>query len=420
MFFAPLEDQFKEYTYPIPEEAGGTEIHMIWMDNPCRTTCWNDGFMTVEAFRSPKIETIVVQHLWLENDTILADLILPINTKLETEDIARLSAGGRSVHGCIIEEQAIEPVGESMSDYEAVGEVAKKLGLWEQYSGGLTIREKIKIGYDNMELDDLISWEEFRDKQYYIVPTDPEWGKVPPGLRKFYEDPGKNPLETPTGKLEFYSQRLADHFPDDNERGPLPKWVESSAFHDERSGGKRAKKYPLLLMSNHGRWRIHAQNDDIPWTREIMTCKVKGWDDYLYEPVWIHPKDAETRGIKDGDIVRLFNERGTVLGGALVWERIMPGAVCSDHGARADMITVGGPDGDLDRGGANNLISPINGISQNCWGMATSGFLVDVQKVTMAEMEAWREMYPEAFCREYDPASGLRFGAWVLEGGETK
>ena len=76
-----------KYDYPIPKEEGGTEIHMIWMDNPCRTTCWNDGFKTVEAFRSPKIETIVVQHLWLENDTILADIILPINTKLEEEDI---------------------------------------------------------------------------------------------------------------------------------------------------------------------------------------------------------------------------------------------------------------------------------------------------------------------------------------------
>ena len=80
-------------------------------------------------------------------------------------------------------------------------------------------------------------------------------------------------------------------------------------------------------MTNHGRWRTHAQNDDITWTREIPTCKVKGWDGYMYEPVWIHPQDAATRGIKSGDIVKLFNERGIVLGGAMVWERIMPGAV---------------------------------------------------------------------------------------------
>ena len=231
--------------------------------------------------------------------------------------------------------------------------------------------------------------------------------------------PEKHPLETPSGKLEFYSQRLADHYPDDNVRGPLPKWIEKDEFHDERISSPRANEYPLLLVSNHGRWRTHAQNDDIPWQREIMTCKVKGWDGYLYEPIWIHPVDAEARGIKDGDILKMFNERGTVLGGALVWERIMPGAV--SHGPRRPRRPVNvGPDGILDRGGANNLISPLNGISPNCWGMATSGFLVEVQKVTMAEMEEWREKYPEAFARKYDPASGLRFEAWVLEEGEAR
>jgi anaerobic selenocysteine-containing dehydrogenase len=147
---------------------------------------------------------------------------------------------------------------------------------------------------------------------------------------------------------------------------------------------------------------------------------VRGWDGYMYEPIWIHPQDAEVRGIKDGDLVKMYNERGIVLGGALVWERITPGAVSSDHGARADMICVGGPDGNIDRGGANNLISPLKGVSKNCWGMATSGFLVDVQKVTVEEMEAWRTKYPEAFARDYDPASGLKFEAWVLKEGEAQ
>ncbi len=96
----------------------------------------------------------------------------------------------------------------------------------------------------------------------------------------------------------------------------------------------------------------------------------------------------------------------------------MPGAVSSDHGARADLICVDAEEGYLDRGGANNLISPSNGISTNCWGMATSGFLVEVQKVTAAEMEGWRKKYPDAFARTYDPASGLPLEAWVLEGGE--
>jgi molybdopterin guanine dinucleotide-containing S/N-oxide reductase-like protein len=406
-----VEDQFKKFPYPLPKEQGGTEVHMIWMDNPCRTTCWNNGYLSIEAFRSPKIETLVVQHPWLENDTIYADIILPVNTKIEEDDFMR-SLIGVPQRGMLLEEHAIEPLGESKSDYEAVGEVAKKLGLYTEYTDGMTVPEKIRKCYDFSHLQDLISWEEFQEKKYFIIPTDPDWEKVPAGLRLFYEDPVKNPLPTPSGKLEFYSQRLADYFPDDKERGPLPKWIEKGPSHDERLSSKRAQKYPLLMISNHGRWRTHAQNDDITWTREIYTCKVKAGDGYLYEPVWINPRDAAARDISNGDIVKVINERGAVLGGAIVWERIMAGAVYQDHGARADLIVLNSGEA-VDRGGANNLISPENGTSQNCWGMATSGFLVDVQKVSAAEMADWIKKYPEAFTRDYDSAAGLCFKAWL-------
>jgi trimethylamine-N-oxide reductase (cytochrome c) len=184
-------------------------------------------------------------------------------------------------------------------------------------------------------------------------------------------------------------------------------------MHDERKGGSRAKIFPLLIVANHPRWRTHAQADDIPWTREAMTCKVKGWDGYWYEPVWVHPKDAAERGIKTGDIVKVFNERGVVLGGALVMERIMPGVTYMDHGARCDSLLAG----KLDRGGAIDLISPDWIISKNCVGEATSSFLVDVQKVSEAEMMEWRKLYPEGFARDYDPAAGLCFNAWI-EGGK--
>jgi len=168
----------------------------------------------------------------------------------------------------------------------------------------------------------------------------------------------------------------------------------------------------LLLMSNHGRWRVHAQGDDISWTREAPTCKVKGADGYMYEPLWINPKTAAERGIESGDIVKAYNERGAVLGGAYVTERLMPGVAYMDHGARCDWIIPG----KLDRGGAINLITPEGIISKNCAGQATSGFLVEVEKVTMAQMEEWKKKYPDAFEREYDPGAGLRFNAWV-EGG---
>ncbi len=146
-----------------------------------------------------------------------------------------------------------------------------------------------------------------------------------------------------------------------------------------------------------------------------MTCKVSGPDGYKYEPLWINPQDAARRGIRTGDIVKAFNERGVVLCGAIVWERIMPGAVYVDHGSRTDFIIPG----KVDRGGAINLISPRGTASKNCLGQATSGYWVDVQKVTERDYENWRKLDPEAyddaFSRDYDPAAGLRFNAWVGE-----
>ena len=149
-------------------------------------------------------------------------------------------------------------------------------------------------------------------------------------------------------------------------------------------------------------------HDDVPWLREIPTCKVKGPDGYLYEPVWIHPSVAAERGIENGDIVKIFNERGAVLGGAYVTERIIPGVVYQDHGARVDLITDG-----LDRGGSNNLIAPTNTSSKNCTGMATSGYLVQLEKVTLAQLEEWMREFPEAFKRDYDPVYGPVFSGWV-------
>jgi molybdopterin guanine dinucleotide-containing S/N-oxide reductase-like protein len=406
----PTEDQFVKYTYPL--EEGGCEIHMIWTDTPCRITCWNHGNWTIDAFRNPKIECVVAQHPWLENDCLIADIILPSNTTLEVEDIVTNVRQGVNFHSIVIQEQAVQPVGESKSDYEVVLEVAKEFGYGEQFSEGKTTQDLEKQVFDDMEIEHLISWEEFNEKKYFVFPAAKDWEQDSPGFRKFYDDPENNPLPTPTGKLEFYSARLAEHFPDDKERPPIPKWIEKSETHDERISSERAAMFPLLLMSNHGRWRTHAQGDDITWTREAPTCKVPGFDGYMYEPIWINPQDAGKRDIRNGDIVKVFNERGVVLVGARVWERVMPGVVYVDHGARHDPIIPGW----LDRGGAINTIAPYGVASKNAVGQATSGYLVDVQKVSGQEWDEWRRDYPEAFAREYDPASGLRFNAWV-EGG---
>lgn len=402
----PRENQFQQYQYPIP---GAEPIHMIWTDTPCWTTCWNGGNTMEDALRDERIECVVAQHPWMENDCLFADILLPINTKFEEEDVGQDNGGGQ--FGSIFyEAQAVESLGESMSDYEAVGEVAKKLGLYEEYTEGKDVREWVKVGFDCAQqgAPDKMTFDEFLEKGYYVAPTMEDWEDLPRGWENFCNDPEAFPLQTPTGKIEFYATGLAEHFPDDKERRPVPHSIQYGTRHQESLLCDRAQEYPFLMVSNHPRWRVHANMDDIPWIREIPTCKVKGPDGYMYEPVWINPKDATPLGIISGDIVKIYNQRGWVLGGAIVTERIRTNTVYQDHGARLDPIEPGVSD----RGGANNLIAPSKITSKNAAGEVTSGFLVGIEKVDVFRLA---EEYPEAFNRPYDPAEGVDITSWIKE-----
>jgi trimethylamine-N-oxide reductase (cytochrome c) len=412
---SPVTGQFKQHTFPLPGKDGA-RVRMMWSDAPCRVTCWNGGNDTEDVFRSPQLECIIAQHPWMENDCIFADIILPANTHMEVEDIVtNLRQGGQMINVMLCE-KAVEPVGESKSDFEIVLEIAKKLGYEQQVSEGLTTEDIQKKVFGYMKLDRYGTWEEFKERKYHLYDVAEDWESDSAGMSDFAADPENNPLGTPSHKLEFYSERLAKHFPDDKERPPSPKWVEKSEMHDERISSHRAKDYPLLLISNHGRWRVHAQCDDITWTRETPTGKITGPDGYKYEPIWIHTSEAEKRGIKQGDIIKIFNERGIVLGGAFVTERLRPGVAYIDHGARIDPILLG----KVDRGGAINTIAPKGTISKNCVGQATSGYLVEVGKVSGEEWEEWRRANPAAFARPYDGGAGLRFEAWVVKEGAEK
>jgi anaerobic selenocysteine-containing dehydrogenase len=390
------EDQFVKYEYPA---KGCSEIHMIWTDTPALMTCWNDANYTAKGYQNPKIEFMLAQHPWVENDCQFADIILPVTTKFENDDIGidNFTAEFGTLY---LDQKCIEPRGESKSDYEVVCAISEKLGLLEKYTGGKTVDEWIRHGFEECGIKHLVSWKEFKEKGHYVIPNDPDWQKHEIGLRKFAEEPDKNPLSTPTGKLEYYSERLAKNFPDDNERPPVPHWIERGSGHDERLSGDRAKKYPFLCLSNHPRWRVHSQHDDIQWLREIQTCKIIGPDGYAYQTMWINPDDAAKKGIKTGDIVKVFNERGGVLLGAYVNERIMPGVIYVDHGARFDPVVPG----ELDRGGAINTITPRKTVSKNSTGMVSGGFLLDVERVNIDELQ---KQYPDVFNQPYNRGSGL-------------
>jgi trimethylamine-N-oxide reductase (cytochrome c) len=310
------------------------------------------------------------------------------------------------------EEPCCDPIGESVSDFDVCAKVAEKLGrdYYDLYTDNISEEERVRLFYKTSGCEEHMSFEEWSDKKIFVVPCKKDAQELPAGMYDFYTDPAGNPLTTPTGLLEFKSTAIEKHMPDDEERPPVPHWVEKSVAHDERLSSERAAQYPLLCMSNHGRWRMHAQCDDIIWNREVETMKIRGADGYQYEPVWLNPAEAEARGIRHGDIVKVYNERGIVLCGAYVTERLIEKTCYVDHGSRLDPIIPGV----LDRGGAINLITPTSMTSKNATGMAVSGFLVEVEKVTDAEMDGWKRDYPEVFARKVDPAAGVCLEGWLI------
>ncbi|MEM2292599.1 MAG: molybdopterin-dependent oxidoreductase [Nitrososphaerota archaeon] len=401
---APVEEQFNKYQFP-PE--GYPDIHMIWSETPCWSVCWNGGNALVRAFRHPKVEFYVVQHITLEDDALFADLILPVTTTFEN-DIDIMADVGNGQYALIyIQRQCINPIGESKSDVEIIEEVAKRLGF--DFTQGKSHEEWARIAFENSGVAEFISWEEFLEKQYFVVPTDPKWKEIKPGMRWYWELPEGKDLHTKSGKIEFFAQWLYEHFGNDPERPPVAHYIPYGKTWQESRFHPKAQKYPLLVVSNHPRWREHANQDDSKWLMEISTHKM--WvDGYPYQPMWIHPIDAAKRGIKHGDIVKVYNDRGAILCAAYVTERIMPGAISIDHGARLDPLELGERGIELDRGGSINLICPKED-APHIPLMVVSGFLVEVERVDLEEL---KKRYPEAFARRLHPDIGPYLDTWLV------
>ena len=355
--------------------------------------------------------------MWLEDTMVFCDIILPITSAPEQPDINVTLDNFDNL--TFRTEGIIPPVGEAKSDFEAVLMVADKLGWYDKLTGGLSyedlIQERLQTGYENCEITDLVSLDELKAKGYYPQPPDPKWYDRDPAFLAFYNDPAGNPLRTPSGLLEFESQLLKENMPDDKERPPVARYITGGPAsegwaHDESPFGERANDYPLVVVSDTSTWKHHSMFSDVPWTREVE--KIIGWDGYAYSPVWISPVDAAARGIEDGDIVRVYNERGGVLGGARVCELIIPGGLRFEKAGGSHHIIPG----ELHQGGNPNCINPVSPFAHTVYGLACTHFLAEIERVTGNMMDGWRKNYPEAFARGYDPAYGPFFTGWV-EGG---
>jgi anaerobic dimethyl sulfoxide reductase subunit A len=270
-----------------------------------------------------KLEFVVAFEQFMTPGAKFADLLLPTCTTLEKNDIALDGATG--FYGYM--NRVVDPIGESKSHLQICIKLAARLGIpdYNDKTEDEWLREMVKGSNDIADYDTFKrnGIHKLRLPEPYVA------------FKQQIEDQANNPFPTPSGKIEIYSQRLANvndpHIP------PIPKYIPTW----ESRRDPLAQKYPLQLITTHIIRRAHSQYDNIPWLRELQT-----------QAVSINLADAQARGIKDGDRVRVFNDRGEMIISARLTERIMPGVVDIPQGAWYKPDEKG-----VDRGGCCNVLT---------------------------------------------------------------
>jgi trimethylamine-N-oxide reductase (cytochrome c) len=393
-----IENQFRKYRYPA---EGYPEIQMYWRygGSFIGTMCETNRY--VRAYRTDRLPFAVSQSIWFEGEARFADIILPACTNFERWDIGEFANCSGYIpdtyiqcnHRVIsLQKKCIEPLGESKSDYDIFTLIAGRLGLHDAYTaGGKTDLDWVRRYFDATDLPAHISWEDFFRRGYYVVPVAPDY-RPTPALRWFAEgrpkdtpDWGPHPecqaeagrgLQTASGKIEFVSSSLGRFDPADPERPLMPTYIPSWEGH-HTSG--LYERYPLHLVSPHPRYSFHTMGDaKDSWVNDVKDHRVL-IGGYYYWIIRINTGDAEARGIRQNDLVRVFNDRGEVILAAQVTERVPPGTVHS-YESSAEYDPVGEPGASPDRAGCVNLLTPSRYITKNSAGMAPNSCLVQVAR----------------------------------------
>ncbi len=295
-----------------------------------------------------KVEFLVVQDNFLTPTARFADIILPACTQFETWGV---EDGWKYSDEVILQPKLVDPPGECKSDYQICAEIAARLGIGDAYTEGRD--EKAWVDYclgvwRTTRFPDLPSLDEFIDKNLgaWSNPVT----KPAIAFEDFRRDPEYYPLETPSGKIEIFSKQLYD-FGNPAEVPPIPKYIQEweSPFDNHRAERSRPPleaqskppypsttdfatlrqaqssaqgAYPLQAIGHHTLHRAHSTHDNNDWLGEAFPQRI-----------FINPIDATERGIRDGDLVRAWNDRGELVLPARVTPRILPGVVDIPQGA---------------------------------------------------------------------------------------
>lgn len=396
-----VRGQFLRYGYPAP---GHARIQMMYKYGSPNFGTMVDSNRWVQMYQSENLPFVVNQSIWWEGETPYSDVILPACTVFERWDIGEYyNVGAGYVHHMFsmvnhrvvsLQHKCIEPLGESKSDYDIFLAVIERLGLGAMYSeGGNTELDWCKRVFDSSDVAKHTTWKDFLKKGYFVVPADPEDARAPTANRWYYEGRKKDTpepyplpadyvgefgegLQTTSGKFEFLPDTLNQI--DDPARPPLNRYQKS---YENAEAEPVLADFPLQLLTPHTRYPFHIMGDDEGCTLQDIREHRVTVNGHSYLVARVNREDAEERGVKDDDLIRLWNLRGSVVCAAQVTDRLRPGVVSACTGS-AQYRPAGEPGNSTDLGGCVNMLNPKKTITEQASGMAPNTSLIQFEKWT--------------------------------------
>ena len=288
-----------------------------------------DTNLLVKAWKKPS--TVIVHDMYWTPTAKMADIVFPITTPYERNDLTM--SGDYSNLNINPMKQVVARMPKSKHDYEVFADLAKAAGFGEQYTEGKSemqwLEDFYNVAYnqakqagalmaDGNEMPDFATfWNANKPLTFAPTPEGEEFVRY----GDFREDPILNPLGTPSGKIEIYSETIAKMGYKDC--GAYPQWFEPIEWI-----GMKNKPAEFALVSPHPSLRLHSQLSNTSLRKQYAVAD--------REPIWINPADAKAKKIKNGDIVRVFNARGQILAGAVVSNIVPKGVIRIYEGAWYD------------------------------------------------------------------------------------
>ncbi len=310
-------------------------------------------------------ETVIVQDIVWTPAAQMADIVLPVTTTLERNDI-----GGSSRDRFVLAmHQAIAPQHQARDDWAIFADLAERLGYRDRFTEQRDEAGWIAQLYQQCAEAhaargvDFPDFATFWQQGYAEVPArETPWVF----MADFRADPQQHPLQTASGKIELYCDTIANYHLAD--MAGHPEWREPK----EWLGSAQSQRYPLHMISLQPEDRLHSQMDATP---SVQAAKTAG-----HETLLMHPDDAAARGISAGEAVAVRNDRGEMRAGVRLSDGVTPGVVLIATGAWFDP-GFGGPWQAFDRAGNPNVLTLDIGTSSLTQGPNAMSCLVEVEKL---------------------------------------